>query len=102
LRADGSAAFPEFDVRPLQEHPRLRLRCLEPTPVITRGQADALVLSGPRVCADSFHANGRLTPIAQFGAGFDHIDVEAATRNGVAVASTPCGVCRHVWSLSSP
>jgi hypothetical protein len=53
LRADRSAAFPEFDVRPLQEHPRIRFRYLEQTPVITPDQveeADALVLSGPRVC----------------------------------------------------
>jgi phosphoglycerate dehydrogenase-like enzyme len=99
LRADGSAAFPEFDMRRLQEHPRIRFRYLEPTPVVTPGQvedADALVLSGPRVCGDSFHTNGRLTLIAQFGAGFDHIDVEAATRNGVAVANTPSGVRRPV------
>jgi phosphoglycerate dehydrogenase-like enzyme len=47
------------------------------------------VLSGPRVCADSFHTNGRLTLIAQFRAGFDHIALDAATHNGVAVANTP-------------
>jgi hypothetical protein len=70
-RVNGSAALPEFAMRPLQEDPRLRLRYLEPTPVITPGPArrGALVLSGPRVCADSFHTNGRLTLIAQFGAG---------------------------------
>ena len=76
--------------------PQARVR---PATVITPGQveeADALVLSGSRVYADSFHTNGRLTLIAQFGAGFDHIDVEAATQNGVAVANIPSRVRRPV------
>jgi D-3-phosphoglycerate dehydrogenase len=45
---------------------------------------------------ESFDDGGRLALIAQFGAGFDHIDIAAATRNGVAVVNTPSGVRRPV------
>ncbi len=99
LRADGTPAFPEFDFRPLQEHPDIEFGFLTPAETIHPGQiagADALVLSGARIAADSFSETVRLALIAQFGAGFDHIDLAAATRHGVAVANTPSGVRRPV------
>jgi D-3-phosphoglycerate dehydrogenase len=99
LRPDGTPAYPEFDFQPLLEDPRITFRFLQPVDTIEPGQlalADILVSSGSRISADSFHADGRLALIAQFGAGFDHIDVAAATRNGVAVTNTPNGVRRPV------
>jgi D-3-phosphoglycerate dehydrogenase len=99
LRADGSPAFPEFDFGPLQRDPRIAFRFLPTSEAISPDQiagADALVLSGARVTAESFHGNGRLALIAQFGAGFNHIDLDAATKNAVAVTNTPNGVRRPV------
>jgi D-3-phosphoglycerate dehydrogenase len=99
LRPDGAPAYPEFDLAPLSGDPAIAFRFLDPAEAIRPAQvagADALVLSGSRVAADSFDAGGRLALIAQFGAGFDHIDLAAATRNGVAVVNTPGGVRRPV------
>jgi len=99
LRPDGSPAFPEFDFGPLQCDPRIDFRFLPASDTISSGQiagADALVLSGTRVTAESFHGSGRLALIAQFGAGFNHIDLTAATENAVAVTNTPNGVRRPV------
>jgi phosphoglycerate dehydrogenase-like enzyme len=99
LHADGSPAFPEFDFRPLLEHPRIDFAFLENTARIEPRQiatADVLILSGARVTAESLDGAGRLALIAQFGAGFDHIDIAAATRSGVAVTNTPEGVRRPV------
>ena len=59
-------------------------------------EADALVLSDGRITTDSFDPGGRLALISQFGAGFNHIDLAAATRHGVAVTNTPQGVRRPV------
>ena len=75
-RVDGSAALPEFAMRPLQEDPRLRLRYLEPTPVITPGPArrGALVPSGPRVCADSFPHQRPADADCAVRRRVDHID----------------------------
>jgi phosphoglycerate dehydrogenase-like enzyme len=99
LRPDGSPAFPEFDFGPLLRHPRIDFGFLKVVDVISPEQiagADALVLSGARVTPGSFDHNRRLALIAQFGAGFNHIDLDAATANGVAVTNTPDGVRRPV------
>jgi D-3-phosphoglycerate dehydrogenase len=99
LRADGSPAYPAFDFGPLQEHRHIDFAFLAPAATIGPAQiakADVLVLSGGRIGPDSFPVPGRLALIAQFGAGFDHIDVDAATRHAVAVVNTPGGVRRPV------
>jgi phosphoglycerate dehydrogenase-like enzyme len=99
LRPDDTSAFPEFDFRPILKDPRIEFRFLEPADTIAPGQiasADVLILSGSRISADSFHEEKRLALIAQFGVGFDHIDIVAATRNAVAVTNTPNGVRRPV------
>ncbi len=99
LRADGSPAFAEFDFGPLQRDPRIEFKFLKPTDTILPEQvagADALILSGSRIGGGSFDSKGRLALIAQFGAGFNHIDLDAATENGVAVTNTPNGVRRPV------
>jgi phosphoglycerate dehydrogenase-like enzyme len=57
---------------------------------------DALLLLGPLVTAATLEANERLTLIARFGVGYDNIDVDACTRNGVLLTITPDGVRRPV------
>ncbi len=97
LKPDGSPAYPGFDFTPLARNPSIKFRFLEARPSITPQQisdVDVLILSGARVTPESFHPNRRLGLIAQFGAGIDHIDLPAATANGVAVINTPTGVRR--------
>ncbi|GAA3569252.1 NAD(P)-dependent oxidoreductase [Amycolatopsis ultiminotia] len=55
--------------------------------------ADAvLVLGHERVSAASIPSSGRLRHVARFGAGFDAVDVDACTRRGVVVTTTPDAV----------
>jgi phosphoglycerate dehydrogenase-like enzyme len=97
LKPDGSAAYPGFDFTPFAHHPSIRFFYLDAGSRIEPEQiadVDVLILSGSQVTRDSFHGNRRLGLIAQFGAGFDHIDLEAATAHAVAVTNTPMGVRR--------
>jgi phosphoglycerate dehydrogenase-like enzyme len=99
LKPDGTSAFPEFSFDRLADDPRIEFRFLPTASEIAKSHiadADALVLSDGRITADSFDPGGRLALIAQFGAGFNHIDLAAATRHGVAVTNTPHGVRRPV------
>jgi D-3-phosphoglycerate dehydrogenase / 2-oxoglutarate reductase len=52
-------------------------------------QADAVVLrTGIRMSAELIESGGRLAAISRTGAGFDNVDVDCATRNGVIVSSS--------------
>jgi phosphoglycerate dehydrogenase-like enzyme len=99
LRADGSPAYPEFDLTPLLSRPDIDLFYLSYRPLIGSDQvedADALIISDAYVSGDSFHPNGRLAVIARFGVGYDTVDVESCGRNSVALVITPEGVRRPV------
>ncbi len=61
---------------------------------------DALIVLGPRVSAMTVEGAGRLALVARFGVGYDSVDVEACTRNGVALTITPDGVRRPVASAN--
>lgn len=99
LRPDGTPAYPQFDFDRITGDTRVDFRFLPTVAEIAPEQvadADALILSDARITRGSFPANGRLALIAQFGAGFNHIDLAAATRHAVAVTNTPRGVRRPV------
>ncbi|GAB3402479.1 NAD(P)-dependent oxidoreductase [Schumannella luteola] len=55
-----------------------------------------IVLGGEKLTAASLPGDGRLKHAARFGAGFDAIDIDAATANGVAVTNTSEAVRRPV------
>ena len=56
------------------------------------GEYDALVVrSETRVTAEVINAGKRLQVIARAGIGVDNIDVEAATKAGIAVVNAPTG-----------
>jgi phosphoglycerate dehydrogenase-like enzyme len=61
---------------------------------------DALVVLAPKVTAELLDNAPRLSVVARFGVGYDNVDLEAATRNGVAVAITPEGVRRAMGSTA--
>ena len=99
VQADGSPAYPSFDLSPLREAADVELRFLPPGDPIRAGEmedADALILLGERFTAESIPASGRLSVVARFGVGYDTVDVEACTRSGIAVCITPDGVRRPV------
>jgi phosphoglycerate dehydrogenase-like enzyme len=97
--ADGSAAYPEFDVTPLSSRPDVELFHLENRPVIAADQVenvDVLIISDAVINEGSFHADGQLAAIARFGVGYDKVDVAACSRNSVGLVITPDGVRRPV------
>ncbi len=70
----------------------------------TLKEFDALVVrSRTKVTADLVEAAGRLKVIGRAGTGLDNIDVEAATKRGIAVMNTPGGntvtTAEHALSL---
>ena len=98
-KPDGSPSFPEFDLGPLMEHPKIALSYLEPEAEISASQLadiDALILLAPRVGARSLTQGGRLAVVARFGVGYDNVDVAACNANDVALVITPDGVRRPV------
>ena len=55
---------------------------------------DALGVLAPRITADLVDTAPRLALVARFGVGYDTVDIDACTRNGIAVTITPDGVRR--------
>ncbi len=59
---------------------------------------DGVLVLAPRVTAATVEGVQRLRVLARFGVGYDNVDVEACTRNGVLLTITPDGVRRPVAS----
>ena len=99
-RPDGSMAYPDFDLGPLEEHPAIEHTFVPVTDnVVTAGALDgfdALILLGAQFKRDSIPADGRLSMVARFGVGYDNVDVPACDDNAIAVVITPDGVRRPV------
>jgi len=92
-------AFPDVDLAPLQDDPAVEVVRVEEGKVLTPEDVenlDGLILMMNRVTRDTFHPNGRLAVIARMGVGYDTIDVDACTENGVALCITPDAVRRPV------
>ena len=98
--ADGSPAYPSFDLSPLLDDPRIRVRYVDPVdgviPAAALEDVDALILLVPRFGATSIPKSGRLAVVARFGVGFDTVDVPVCTKNDIALVTTPDGVRRPV------
>jgi phosphoglycerate dehydrogenase-like enzyme len=98
-KADGSPAFPDFDLAPLKTTPGVEMAYLEASNPL-RGEEledfDALILLVERFTSESLPQSGRLAIIARFGVGYDAVDVEACTKAGIALAIAPDGVRRPV------
>lgn len=78
---------PEIEVSYLKEDERVL------TPENAAGY-DALGVLAPRITADLVDNAPRLAIVARFGVGYDSVDIDACTRNGIAVTITPDGVRR--------
>lgn len=98
IKADGSPAYPMFDLGPLSG-PDIEyefLKCEGEIDSAEIADYDALILLAHRFSANSVPANNRLALVARFGVGYDTVDVDACTRNHIALAITPDGVRRPV------
>ena len=107
LTADGSPAYPMFDLSPLDaagvEYEYVDL--VESAEGMTEAMTvpassvegfDALILLAAAFTEDSIPSDGRLALVARFGVGFDNVDVDACTAAGIATTITPDGVRRPV------
>lgn len=94
----GSASAGDTGLGILGEAPGLEWEFLpEEPPELGPQQVqgyDALVVLGPRVPASALESASDLTVVARFGVGYDNVDIDACTRNGIAVTITPDGVRR--------
>jgi phosphoglycerate dehydrogenase-like enzyme len=98
-KPDGSAAFPDFDLSPLEQNPSVEYRYVTGNGVIRAADLkgfDALILLAPRIEPESFPGDGRLAIVARFGVGYDTVNVQACTDHGCVLAITPDGVRRPV------
>jgi phosphoglycerate dehydrogenase-like enzyme len=99
-RADGSPAYPMFDLDPLKSDPDIEIAYVDPVDGVMPARDlegfDALILLTPRFDRRSIPAGGRLAVVARFGVGYDNVDVAACTAAGIAVVITPEGVRRPV------
>jgi D-3-phosphoglycerate dehydrogenase len=98
-KPDGSPAFPDFDLAPLEQHPVVEYDYIQTNGVITAADLDgfdALILLMPRIEPESFPKDGRLAIVARFGVGYDTVDVQACTDHDCALVITPDGVRRPV------
>ncbi len=100
VRADGSPAYPMFDLSPLRSDPQVEVGYVAPVdgvmPAAGLADYDALILLAPKFGRSSIPAGDRLAIVARFGVGYDNVDVEACSDNDIAVVITPDGVRRPV------
>ncbi|MBI1916742.1 MAG: dehydrogenase [Planctomycetes bacterium] len=99
LKPDGTSGFGDIGLGLLDSAGVPWEYLAENTPELRAEQVrdcDALLVLGPRVGTAALDGCDRLAIIARFGVGFDSVDVEACTRNGVLLTITPDAVRRPV------
>ena len=99
LNAGGGVALPADTFAAVDRTPGVSWEYLsQDVPEITPDVAaryDAILTLRPRYSAASVaRADRRLALVARFGVGYDSVDIDACTRNGIAVTITPDGVRR--------
>lgn len=99
-KADGSPAYPDFDLGPLETTPGLEYAYVPVGDGVLKASDlegfDALILLAARMARESFPGDGRLSAVARFGVGYDNVDVQACSDHAVAAVITPDGVRRPV------
>jgi D-3-phosphoglycerate dehydrogenase len=100
LKPDGTPAYPMFDRGPMDADPNVEWAYLKhadgPVSAAELDGYDALILLAQRFARESVPPSGSLAAVARFGVGYDTVDVDACTANGIALVITPDGVRRPV------
>jgi phosphoglycerate dehydrogenase-like enzyme len=103
-KPDGSPAFGDIGLDLLDAAPGVSWEFIEAgragyQPELSAEQVrdyDAILVLKPKVTAATVEGADRLAIVARFGVGYDSVDVEACTANGVLLTITPDGVRRPV------
>lgn len=99
MKPDGSSDLDDI-AKPLFENAGLDWEYIaENTPVLSGEQIkeyDALLVLGTAITSHTFVGANKLSIIARFGVGYDKVDVDACTENGVLLTIAPDGVRRPV------
>jgi D-3-phosphoglycerate dehydrogenase len=102
LRPDGTLVLGDIGLSLLDGAPEVKYEFLaDDRPELAADQVrefDALVVLAPRVTAATLRGADRLSVLARFGVGYDTVDVDACTAEGVLLTITPDGVRRPVAS----
>ena len=106
-KADGSPAYPMFDLAPLRREPDLELAHVEPVDGVMRaedlGDFDALILLAPRFDRRTFWATDACGSSPRFGVGYDNVDVAARTAGRHRGRRSRRTACAGRWrARSSP
>jgi len=100
LKPDGTIGFGNIGVDTLDQATGIEWEFLpENTPTLRADQIhgyNALLVLSPTVDATTLYGNDDLAIIARFGVGYDNVDVEACSTNGILLTITPDGVRRPV------
>ena len=97
--AQGNPLYPDFDLEALNQEPGLSWNYMDLGEVVQGEDLegyDALVLLLPRFSAESVSTDGRLSLVARFGVGYDTVDQQVCTENGIVLTNTPDAVRRPV------
>ena len=100
LTPDGSFAYRDIGFGLLEQARGVKYEFLaEDTRELSAEQVrgyDALLVMIPRVTAATLKGADQLAVVARFGVGYDTVDVDACTEQGVLLTITPDGVRRPV------
>jgi len=104
LKSDGSIGWGDIGMAQYEGIPDLEVEFMPAQPMVLPPAAvqgyDAIAVLAPRITAELLDNAPDLALVARFGVGYDSVDIEAATRNGVAVSITPSGVRRAMASTA--
>jgi phosphoglycerate dehydrogenase-like enzyme len=104
LNAEGEVGWGDIALDLLDRVPDVEFGYLATDErVITPDNAadyDALGVLAPQITADLVDNTPRLAIVARFGVGYDNVDLDACTGNGVAVTITPDGVRRPMAGVA--
>ena len=104
LKSDGSIGWGDIGMARYEGVPNLAVEFMPEHPMVLPAEFaqgyDALGVLAPKITAELLDNSPDLTLVARFGVGYDSVDIEAATRNGIAVSITPSGVRRAIASTA--
>lgn len=97
---EGKPVFPDIGLSLLEGIPRISYEFVreyraEYSPD-QLSNYDVLITLKPKITAQSLVGVSRLCAVGRCGVGYDNVDLEACTQQGIAVYITPAGVVRSV------